>query len=104
MANILMVDDEEAVLKSLSMLLESDGHKVTAEPDSGKAVDLIKNEEFDLLVTDIRMYPVDGMDLMKLAKTIRPEMPIVVISAYTSDDIVAQAKAHGCVAYLSPSK
>ena len=97
---ILIVDDEETVLQSLDILLTSEGHDIIKAINSEKAVDLIKDGGFDLLITDIRMTPVDGMDLMKLARKVQPDMPSIVISAFSSDKTIQQSYDLGCIAYL----
>ncbi|MBN2301268.1 MAG: response regulator [Lentisphaerae bacterium] len=100
MAKILMVDDEEAVLRSLAALLATDGHQVTSEMNGNRAIEILKSEQFDLLLTDLRMYPLDGMELMKFVRSEYPSMPVVVISAYGADNTVEKAKDLGCVAYV----
>lgn len=101
MARILLVDDEESVLRTVGMLFRSEGHEVVPICEGQKAIDMIKSEEkFDLLLADIRMEPVDGMQVIKMAHELRPEMPIVVISAYCSEKTVRQAISLGCSAYV----
>jgi DNA-binding NtrC family response regulator len=101
MARILLVDDEESVLRTVGMLFRSEGHEVVPIREGQKAIDMIKSEEkFDLLLADIRMEPVDGMQVIKMAHELRPGMPIVVISAYCSEKTVRQAISLGCSAYV----
>ena len=101
MARILLVDDEESVLRTVGMLFRSEGHEVVPIREGQKAIDMIKSEEqFDLLLADIRMDPVDGMQVIKMAHELRPAMPIVVISAYCSEKTVRQAISLGCCAYV----
>ncbi len=101
MARILLVDDEESVLRTVGMLFRSEGHEVVPIREGQKAIDMIKSEEqFDLLLADIRMEPVDGMQVIKMAHELRPAMPIVVISAYCSEKTVRQAISLGCCAYV----
>jgi len=101
MARILLVDDEESVLRTVGMLFRSEGHEVVPIREGQKAIDMIKSEEqFDLLLADIRMEPVDGMQVIKMAHELRPDMPIVVISAYCSEKTVRQAISLGCCAYV----
>ncbi|MEA2014410.1 MAG: response regulator [Thermodesulfobacteriota bacterium] len=97
MARILLVDDEEDVLATLRVLIKSEGHKVIAIREGLEALELIRSsEKFDLLVTDLRMAPVDGMELIEMARTERPEMGIVVISAYLDDDTTRKVESLGC--------
>lgn len=100
MAKILLIDDEEQVLKSVGMLLEAQGHEVVPVRDSEKAEDKIRNTECDLIITDIRMAPVDGMQLLRFAAEVKPNVPAIVISAYTSEHTVKQCMNIGCKAYI----
>ena len=100
MAKILLVDDEESVLKSVGVLLKTEGHDVTPVHESDKAVDLIRTESYDLMITDIRMAPVDGMELMRIAHDERPNMPLIVISAYAAEKTATQSYDLGCTAYI----
>ena len=100
MADILLVDDEESVLRSLKVLLSSEGHEVTAISDSGVVAETLNENSFDLLITDIRMSPLSGMDILKISHELRPDMPALVISAYGSEKTIEQAYSLGCVAYI----
>lgn len=98
--HILIVDDEQAILQSLKTLLESEGHEVMAVYNGEDAADLLRAQPFDLMITDIRMAPVDGMELLRLAHEIRPDMPSMVVSAYCSEETEKQARDRGSVAYI----
>ncbi|MFH0952732.1 MAG: response regulator [Verrucomicrobiota bacterium] len=101
MARILLVDDEESVLRTVGMLFRAEGHEVVPVREGQKALDLIRSSEpFDVLLADIRMEPVDGMQVIKLTHELRPRLPIVVISAYCSEKTVRQAMALGCTTYV----
>lgn len=100
MAAILLVDDEESVLKSLGTLFETEGHSVARVPDGEEAIRRLDARQYDVMVTDLRMAPMDGMALIRQVKEKRPAMPIVVISAYTSDATVQQSLESGCAAYI----
>ena len=100
MAKILLIDDEVAVLHTIGILLRSEGHSVVTISESVKAVDLVKAGDYDLIVTDIRMSPVDGMEILKLAHDTQPSKPAIVVSAYAADATVQQCTGLGCVAYI----
>lgn len=83
------------------MLFRAEGHEVVPVREGQKALDLIRSSEaFDVLLADIRMEPVDGMQVIKLTHELRPKLPIVVISAYCSDKTIRQAMALGCTTYV----
>lgn len=100
MAKILLVDDEGSVLKTMGMLLESEGHNVVPCTDGQQAMKEVQSGDFDLLITDIRMAPVDGMEILKRVHDEQPSLPIIVISAYSSDKTARQSMEMGCTAYI----
>lgn len=100
MAKVLIADDDVPVLNSISVLLRSLDHEVTAISDSAEAVRVLQEDRFDLLITDIRMTPVDGMQLLQLAQDTHPDMPTIVVSAYSSDAAQEQGYQLGCKAYI----
>jgi len=101
MAKLLVVDDEEIVLKSISALLRGEGHETTACQSVLEALEELEKADFDVLITDIRMAPIDGMELIRRVHKSKPEFPVIVISAYTSEKIIEEGYRLGCVAYLS---
>ena len=80
MARILVIDDDRNVLATIKLLLERETHDVVACPDSRKGLELSEASPFDLLIVDIFMPGMDGIETMKLVHQRRPEMPVVVIS------------------------
>lgn len=100
MANILVVDDDDFVSRSIGALIEAEGHTVERALNGVAAVEMVKNKAFDLLVTDIRMSPMDGLELLTAARAAKPDMPVVVVSALTSEKIVASAKQLGASEYV----
>lgn len=102
MARILLVDDEDVIVIMLSKLLKNEGYDVVGIQDGNKAVDLLKSEEeFDLLISDIRMRPVNGMELLKLARKERPSMAVVMVTGYDLDRVAAEALKMGAFEYLA---
>lgn len=100
MARILLVDDEEIVLRSISALLAGEGHETVAKLSVSEALEAMEAAEFDLLITDIRMAPIDGMELIRIVHERKPGFPIIVISAYTADKVKDEGFKQGCTAYL----
>jgi len=100
MAKILLIDDEVAVLQSMSVVMRSEGHEIITVSDSSKALDMVKAGDYDLIITDIRMAPVDGMQILKLAHDTQPTKPVIVVSAYGSEATVQQCLDLGCSAYI----
>ena len=100
MARILLVDDEDCILRTTAILLESEGHSTVCVLNGREAENLVKTSDFDIMITDIRMSPMDGMQLMALVHASKPQMPIVVISAYGSEKTAQEAMALGACRYI----
>jgi two-component system, NtrC family, response regulator PilR len=100
MARILVIDDDVAVLNSIGLLLKTEGHDAVLERESQRAVRLIKSQHYDLIITDIRMEPVDGIELLKLAHTAQAATPIIIVSAITSEETTKLGYSLGCRAYI----
>lgn len=101
MSKVLLVDDELAIVETLKCLLETRGAEAVALTDSREAADrLNRGEKFDLMMTDLRMKPVDGIHLITIAREKLPHMPVIVISAYLDEKTVERIQDLGCRAYL----
>lgn len=85
---ILLVDDEEDVLASLGDLIESRSPhvQVTRAASGHEALDRLRSERFDLLITDVRMPGLNGVDVLRKARGIHPGLPAIVISAYDESE------------------
>lgn len=98
--SILIVDDEEIIRESLSFILAKEGYKVR-EAENGKiALDLVKAESFDLILTDLEMPEMKGIDLLEHVSRIRPETLVVIVTAYGSIDTAISALRNGAVDYI----
>jgi CheY-like chemotaxis protein len=107
MANILVVDDDTAVQQTIKLLLDMSGHDVTAVSDGRKAIGLVQDGEYDLLIVDIFMPGMDGLETMKLVHQHRPSLPIIVISGHAfptnctpSPDFLMMATKLGAISSL----
>ena len=101
MARILLVDDEASILSVLSTLLKAEGHEVVPILGGEKAQDTIKNNQFDLMISDIRMSSVDGMQLLKLIRYERPNTAVIMITAYGSVQTAVEAMKEGAFDYVT---
>lgn len=101
MARILLVDDEPRMLSLLNSLLKAEGYDVTSVQDGSKVPDLINNEVFDLMISDIRMTPIDGMELLKIARSARPTMPVIILTAYGTVETAIEAMKLGTFDYVT---
>lgn len=87
---ILVVDDEPDILHILSKALIREGYKVRSTSGGAEAIDFLRTEPFDLIVTDIRMPGTDGLEVIRQARQLDEETEIIVLTAYPSVDIVIQ--------------
>ncbi len=99
-ARILLVDDEKTILVVLGAVLRSDGNEVVAADNAEDALALLAKEKFDLLITDVRMRPTSGFDLLKRAKEQDSTMAVLVVSAYYSRETAKKAEALGAYAFV----
>ena len=85
--SILIVDDEIDIINSVKRWLETDGFKVHGIADPLQALEYFQNnsDDIDVVLTDIRMRKIDGRDLVKRIKTIRPETKIIFMTALETD-------------------
>lgn len=102
---ILVIDDEELIIKSLSKLLEKNGYEVFITKNSQDALVLTEEEDFDLILADIRMPGINGVDAVEQiyndkARGKSKKIPVIFITGYADDKIEAKAKTLGPVAYI----
>jgi DNA-binding NtrC family response regulator len=99
-AKILIVDDELIIRESLTGWLERDGHEVTKTASGEEALDVLKETRFDILLVDIKMEGISGLDLLKQVKESLPEVAVVMITAYGSISTAIEAMKNGAYDYL----
>lgn len=100
MARILVVDDQDMMRDSLAGILAREGHEVVAAADGAAAVSKLGSARFDLLITDLRMPKLTGMDLLAESKRLRPEMPVVLMTAFASVNTAVEAMKLGAYDYI----
>lgn len=84
MPRILVIDDSESVLIYLTQLLRAAGHRVFAAASGSEAVAFLESEPLDLVITDIYMPPPDGLEVMRLAREMKLNLPFIAISSQPS--------------------
>jgi two-component system, NtrC family, response regulator PilR len=97
---ILVVDDERSMREFLEIMLHKDGYIVRCAENGKMALDLFRQEPFDLVITDIRMKPVDGLEVLRRCKGIAPQTIVIIISAYASAETAVAAMKEGAYDYL----
>ena len=94
-ATILVVDDEEMIRLLFKETLEELGHKVITAEAGSEGLDLVKQRDFALVFLDLKMPGMDGAELFRQIRTIKPELPVTIITGYPDSDVMARALAHG---------
>jgi DNA-binding NtrC family response regulator len=97
---ILIVDDEKSMCQFLSIMLRKEGYQITAVNNGKKGLDQIKNQKFDLVITDIKMSGMDGIELLSEIKKLDKSMPVIIMTAYASQKTAIEAVNNGAFHYL----
>jgi two-component system response regulator PilR (NtrC family) len=100
METILIVDDEKSILDLLGVVFRKEGYQVKTNSGTPKAYELLDDIEFDVLICDIKMPQIDGMDLLKRAKERNPAAPVIMITAYGSVKQAVEALRIGALDYV----
>ncbi len=100
MARILLVDDDKGIVEVLSMVLQANDYDVVEISDSMKARELMLEETFDLLISDLRMEPVNGMELLTLAHEKTPLMPVLMLTGNATLATATEALKLGAFDYI----
>ena len=99
-AHILVVDDEAGVRFFLEQLLERDGHQVVAVESGEAALECIAAQEFDLVLVDLRLQGIGGMDVLAAVRDTAPDTPVIVLTAHASLESAMEALRQGAHDYL----
>jgi two-component system response regulator PilR (NtrC family) len=102
-ARVLVVDDERSMRELLSIVLRRDGYDVLVAADGKAAVEILKRERLDVLITDIRMPEMTGVDVLREAKTIDPGIISIVMTAFATTDTAVDALRLGAADYVHKS-
>jgi DNA-binding NtrC family response regulator len=100
MDTVLIVDDEKSLVELLSVVFKKEGYQVAANPGTPKVFDLIDQGGYDVLICDIKMPQVDGMDVLKRAIQRNPLSPVIMITAYGSVKQAVDALRIGALDYV----
>jgi CheY-like chemotaxis protein len=100
MSSLLVIDDDTHMLSSLSDALIQAGYDVTAASSGQEALDMARNTVFDLVISDVRMAGMDGIECIERLRSERSELKSIVITGYASDDVPARAMDLASCDYL----
>jgi DNA-binding NtrC family response regulator len=88
---IMVIDDEKIVGDMAKLSLEQDGYYVVTFLSAQPALDLLEKEKFDVVITDLKMKGLDGMDVLKTVKRLYPDTPVIMITAFANLDAAIEA-------------
>ena len=100
MENILIIDDEKSLLDLLSVVLKKEGYRVKTCLAPSKLFDLLEKESFDLLICDIKLPEMSGMEILKYVRENKPDLPVIMITAYGSLKQAVEALKAGAIDYI----
>jgi two-component system response regulator PilR (NtrC family) len=101
MFQILVVDDERSMRDFLKILLTKEGHQVATAQNGETGLEFLQNNNCDLVITDIRMPGMNGLELLEAIKEEQPDLPVIMITAFASPNDAVQAMKFGAFDYIS---
>ena len=99
-ARILIADDEAIARENLEHVLRKEGFETVAVEHGERAIEELERDEFDLILTDLRMRPVDGLEVLRRAKELYPLTEVIVITGYASVSTAVEAMQRGAYYYI----
>ena len=101
MPTILIIDDEKAIRKTLSEILSFEGYKIDEASDGEEGLKRFSEKSYDLVLCDIKMPKLDGIEFLEKAKMLNPDIPIIMISGHGNIDTAVEAVKKGAFDYIS---
>ncbi len=100
-AKLLIIDDERIALRNLEHVMKKEGYDVTATQSGPNALKLLEEQQFDVVLTDLRMEKVDGMQILKKTRELYPDTEVVMITGYATLDSAVETMKHGAFYYIA---
>jgi DNA-binding NtrC family response regulator len=100
-AKILVVDDEESMCKFMEIMLKREGYSVSSSQDAASALEQIKTENYDLVVADLMMPEMSGIELLSSARSVNPNLDFIMMTAFASVDSAIEALKKGAFDYIT---
>ena len=98
---LLVVDDEESIREFLEIMLKKEGYEVTCSEDGLKAKDILAKRSFDMVISDLQMPNMTGIELLKHVKESYPDLVFMMITAFGSTESAVEAMKMGAYDYLT---
>ncbi|OHD10901.1 MAG: hypothetical protein A2086_01440 [Spirochaetes bacterium GWD1_27_9] len=98
--HILVIDDDPIILKSIQNQLKSQSFQLEIVNDPKEALRIAFEKEFDLVICDVKMEPINGLEILQKIKSYRPGLPVIILTGYVDDQIRQKAKEIGSSDFL----
>ena len=101
MSNILIIDDEKAIRKTLSEILSYEGYKIEEASDGEEGLKKFREKSYDVVLCDIKMPKLDGLEFLDKAREANPDVPVIMISGHGTIETAVEAVKKGAYDYIS---
>ena len=98
---IILLDDEPIVTERVKLSLEKSNYQVDAFISGKQAVDQLKAQKYDILITDLKMSSPDGMEVLRIARQIQPEIKSIVITGFATIKTAEEARESGAIEFIA---
>jgi DNA-binding NtrC family response regulator len=98
---LLIIDDERIALRNLEHVMKKEGYDVTGTQSGPNALKLLEERQFDVVLTDLRMEKVDGMQILKKTRELYPDTEVIMITGYATLDSAVETMKHGAFYYIA---
>ena len=98
---LLIVDDERVALRNLEHVMRKEGHEVTATQSGANALRLLEEQPFDIVLTDLKMEKVDGMQVLERSRALHPDAEVVMITGFVTLESAVEAMKRGAFSYVA---
>jgi DNA-binding NtrC family response regulator len=92
---VLLVDDDDWIRHSLSLFFEGEGCHILALETAEEGMEAVKEQEFDIFITDYRLPGMDGLEFLRLIRRISPKAKRILVTGYGNEDVIARARGIG---------
>ena len=98
---LLIVDDDKVALANMAHILDGQGYEIVSTHSGSEALKLLEKQEFDVVVTDLRMPKIDGMEILERCRQLDPNSEVIVITGYATIDSAVEAIRKGAYYYIA---